>query len=316
VYETFSKRRRNREREGQPIIYQYEILPKAFRFQVVHIWRGALGSAEHLASSNVYHTPWHTLWRVIHDTIAREYGILDLAPDWPSYPDKCEEFLLHALTEGALDIIEFSFHKIDTDLRTQDPTSSSKIYVDQDPDDAILELNYRLREHSIGYQFAGGQLIRVDEQYLHENVVEPALALLHSTTFRGAEEEFLSAHEHYRKGQNKEAIVDALKSFESTLKSICDNHNWAYERGATASQLIKVILDEELVPQFLQDHFQGLRKVLEAGVPPIRNKTSAHGQGSKLILVPDYLAAYALHLAASNIVFLIEAHSNYKSSAS
>jgi hypothetical protein len=40
----------------------------------------------------------------------------------------------------------------------------------------------------------------------------------------------------------------------------------------------------------------------------VRNKNSGHGQGLFAKKVPDYFAGYALHLAATNIVFLVEAH--------
>jgi hypothetical protein len=64
----------------------------------------------------------------------------------------------------------------------------------------------------------------------------------------------------------------------------------------------------QLIPQYLETYFSGLRQVLEAGVPTVRNKTSGHGQGATPTHVPEHLAAYVLHLAASNIVMLIEAH--------
>lgn len=40
----------------------------------------------------------------------------------------------------------------------------------------------------------------------------------------------------------------------------------------------------------------------------MRNKTSGHGQGIEIVDVPQHLASYALHLAAANVVLLIEAH--------
>ena len=67
-----------------------------------------------------------------------------------------------------------------------------------------------------------------------------ALLLLHDEEFRGAEEEFLNAHKHYRDGRQKEAIADALKAFESTLKTICDRRSWSYDPKATAKPLLDV----------------------------------------------------------------------------
>ena len=46
----------------------------------------------------------------------------------------------------------------------------------------------------------------------------------------------------------------------------------------------------------------------ESGAPTVRNKEAGHGQGSEPVNVPEYLAAYVLHLTASNIVLLVEAY--------
>ncbi len=48
--------------------------------------------------------------------------------------------------------------------------------------------------------------------------------------------------------------------------------------------------------------------MLQSGVPTLRNKQSGHGQGSTVAEVPAYMAAFTLHLTASNIVFLLSAH--------
>ena len=68
------------------------------------------------------------------------------------------------------------------------------------------------------------------------------------------------------------------------------------------------MLDNGLVHRYVETHLAGLRSTLEAGLPTVRNKNSGHGQGLLRRNVPDYFAGYALHLAATNIVFLVEAH--------
>ncbi len=174
--------------------------------------------------------------------------------------------------------------------------------------DAIEELNYRLKDHRVGYQFEGGEIVRVDSQYIHAEAVKPAISLLNTAGFDGALEEFLNAHEHYRKGKMKEAMSDALKAFESTMKAVCNENGWSYPGNATAKTLINTVLDNGLVPSYMQTHLAGLHTSLVAGLPTVRNKNSGHGQGIFAKQVPDYLAGYALHLAATNIVFLVEAH--------
>ena len=48
--------------------------------------------------------------------------------------------------------------------------------IEQDPDDAVEELNHRFKEHAIGYQYLEGELVRVDSQFAHAEIVKPALA--------------------------------------------------------------------------------------------------------------------------------------------
>ena len=307
VFETFTKRLKIRERAGKPDVYAYDNLPQAFRIQVIHIWASAIGRyffVERWETTPASNRHWHT----IHDMLARERGVFNLGDERDNPFAQCQKFLQASDTAGALDIIELSFRVLDRVVRQQGYDDTQTSGVTQDPDDAIEELNYRFREHGIGYQFVGGELIRVDSQYLHAEAVMPALSLLNDEGFDGPAEEFLRAHDHYRKGRNKEAIVEALKAFESTMKCICEQRKWLYSPTASAKPLVEIMFRNALVPPYLESQFGALRALLESGIPTVRDKTSGHGQGATPTTVPSYLTAYALHLTASNIVFLIGAH--------
>jgi hypothetical protein len=76
--------------------------------------------------------------------------------------------------------------------------------------------------------------------------------------------------------------------------------------------LISIIFEKGLVPDYLQSEFTAWRATLEAGVPTVRNRAAGHGQGAEPAEVPKYLAAYALHMTASGIVFLVEANAGTK----
>jgi hypothetical protein len=246
-------------------------------------------------------------WQFIHDTMAREMGVFHLwGKGGVAYFEACKQFLLGAPTLQALDIIELSFHVIGEIRKVTQIGYWSRLK--QTPQDAVEELNYRLKEHGVGYQFIEDQIVRVDSQYVHSEVIKPALSLLNAAGFDGASEEFLRAHEHYREGRLGEAMSDALKAFESTMKAVCEKNGWGYRGSDTAKALIKTVLDNGLVPRYMETHLAGLRNTLEAGLPTVRNKNSGHGQGLLAKKVPDYFAGYALHLAATNIVFLVEAH--------
>jgi hypothetical protein len=311
VFETFSRRQAKRAKAGKADVYQYDSLPEPFRLQVVHIWGTAIGpyfGTDPWASERLS----NGAWRYIHDTLARERGVASLFHGGRHEAERCMQFLLTADTNGALDVIELAFRYIDNNVRRWGYHDRENCQVSQDADDAIEELNYRFRQHGIGYQYMGGELVRVDSQYVHSEVIRPAFSLLEEEHFRGASDEFLRAHEHYRNGRYKEAIVEALKAFESTLKSICAARKWSYPANAAAKPLIEIMFAKGLVPSYLQSHFGGLRAAMESGVPTVRDKTSGHGQGPQAIEVPPYLAAYVLHLAASNILLLVEAHRSMK----
>ena len=211
-------------------------------------------------------------------------------------------------TEQVLDVVELSFKTIDGYVRKHVSYFASSMT----PDAAIAELNTRFREHGVGYQYESGKIVRVDSQLIHGEVVKPALQFLSEKDFKGANDEYLSAHDHYRKGKHKECLNDCLKAFESTMKSICAKREWTHKAGDTAKPLLEVLFQHELIPAFMQSHFTGLRTTLEAGVPTVRNKLAGHGQGTEPIEVPDYVAAYALHLTATNILFLVQADKAFK----
>jgi len=173
-------------------------------------------------------------------------------------------------------------------------------------------LNERFREHGVGYQFESGEIIRVDSEFLHSEAVKPVLAILRDGSFKGANDEFLAAHDHYRHGRYKECLVDALKSFESTMKTICSIRGWVTQPTDTAKNLIEHCFNNGLFPAYFSSQFSSLRSLLESGIPTVRNKNGGHGQGVAPIAVPEYLARYALNLTATTVLLMVEAHQSKK----
>lgn len=301
VFDIFSKRQK-RQRGEVPDVYQYETIPQELRVQVVHILRNAFGYLDSYGTRNACET--------IHQALCREYGIFSLVEFYDSDFEAIVKFLLQeADTEQAIDVIELSFRFIDRLLlESTSEFSDRKI----SPDDAIAELNYRFNEHGVGYQYESGKIIRADSQLIHAEVVRPALIALSDHMYRGANAEFLSAHEYYRKRRYKECLSDCLKAFESCIKSICEKRGWPYGDNDGATRLVSIVFERELIPTFMQSHFSALRNTLEAGVPTVRNRLSGHGQGRTEVPVPESIAGYALHLTASNILLLARADEEMK----
>ncbi len=106
----------------------------------------------------------------------------------------------------------------------------------------------------------------------------------------------------------KEAVATALRAFESVLNAICDARGWARPQNATVTTLIDTVLSNDLIPPYLQSHFRSLHAAMKDGLPSISNRNVRHGQGAEEVIIPEPYVAYALHLNAANIAFLVEAH--------
>ena len=144
------------------------------------------------------------------------------------------------------------------------------------------ESNQRFKDHGVGYQLENSQIIRIDSEFTHAEIVKPALKLLHQPLWASAEEEFLKAHEHYRKGNGMEAMNECLKAFESVMKIICKKRKWACSGQTTTSALIQTCIENGLIPQIWESQYNTLRNLLASSVPTGRNKISGHGQGTNL----------------------------------
>lgn len=301
VFDLFSKRQR-RTRGEVPDVYVYDNLPHTLRVQIVHIVRDAFG-VDHYDSQNA-----EKAYEFVKQTLCREYGVFELIEHPTSNMHSIFNFFLQeASVERALDVVELCFKVINAfiaDSHNYRYNTDRKI----EPEDAVAELNERFKENGVGYQFESNELIRIDSEFLHAEAVKPTLTVLRGTDFKGANEEFLLAHEHYRHGRHKECLVDSLKAFESTMKTICKLRGWTTQPGDTAKALIGTCFSNGLLPPYLESQFSSLRSLLESGVPTVRNKNGGHGQGVEPVAVPEYVARYALNLTATSILFLVEAN--------
>ena len=250
----------------------------------------------------------------IHQILCKEYGVFSLGKNEESYYSAIFNYFLRENDhEKCLDVIELSFKVIDTYVRQNRRDFKAAAGVRQKPDDAIEELNTRFKESGIGYQFEAGELIKINSQFIHSEAVKPVLHLLgKDEKYAGANNEFLSAHEHYRHKRYKECLNDCLKSFESLMKAIHEKHSWPYNPNDTSKTLINSCLANKLVPEYFQNQFSSVRLLLESGIPTVRNKRSGHGQGTEVSTVPEHLASYTLHLTATNLLFLAKCEEEYR----
>ncbi|WP_297522477.1 STM4504/CBY_0614 family protein [uncultured Clostridium sp.] len=309
IFETFSKRKK-KELGIVDDMYMYDEIPGKLRNQIIHIWEDAIGDC-------------HIAWAYIHNIMLRELGWRVLGESkYQTETEACIEFISnHSITDEILDIIEVSFVAIETVVPKNYTLERQCFNINQEADGAIEELNYRFKENNIGYEYINEKIIRKDREITHAEIVKPAIKILYELEFEGPNDEFMEAHKNYRNGEYKNAINNAQKSFESMMKTICEKMGYEYNKDKDASKtLIKKLVDEEFIPKHLSNHFEGLKKcisglqtTLEAGLPTLRNRKSGHGQGEEVVIVPEYLAIYAINLVATNIVLLADIYtSDYK----
>jgi len=301
ITDLFSKRQK-RERGDVSDVYMYDKVPPELRVQIVHIIQDALGNDRDRGTQSRSRAAYESL----RQTLAREYGKFHLTEEGDPEKDFFAFVLRKATVDHLLDCVELAFRLI---VEKGSPSSSYPFHTHPriKASEAIEELNGRFRENAFGYEFASGDIIKIDSQLVHAEVVRPALGLLTDKALAGANKEYLGAHEHYRQGRHEEAITEALKSLESVLKVICAKRKWPYKETDTAKTLLDTCFSQGLVSDYLQSEFAALRSTLESGVPTVRNKEAGHGQGATARQVPEHLAAYILHLTASSIVFLVRA---------
>lgn len=284
IYDLFSKR-------GQvlPDMYQYDDISQRLRNQIAFI----LGIV----------CPDYFLCSEVYQPLCRERGMATVGNE--------KQHLLRLLSEGdatlVLDIIELAFRWLQEWLLLGDCEAEEEDELDEEVvnfEEVVTELNHRFRENGVGYEYnaQARQLIRIDSQVLHQEVIQPALHLLTDPKFQSANEEYLKAHKHYREGEYRACLTECCSAFESTLKVVLDEKGWAYKHEHTAKPLLDAYRAHVDLPGYLADPL--------LIVATLRNKLGAHGNGTQPEEVPEHLAKYALHATGSAIVLLVDAAKN------
>lgn len=287
--------RRNRDKSQDPEVYYYLDFCEAFRNQCYSIIEDIVDTA-----SDLY---WGDPAGDICSLYAREKGLKCLLDKWGNannldaisrYLDKCSNM-------DCLDFIDYVFGLFEdsTFTRKYGPNYGKCLQK------GINELNHRFRQHSLGYEFINGEIIQKTNEFIHQEIIKPALRVLNDDRFQGANDEYLTAFDHLRAGNNKDAILNAGKAFESTMKVICAEMRYSFEPNKDAAKtLVQVLKQHDFFPSYLESYLNNLCTILGEGASVVRNKESGHGQGEEVHSTADEYVEYVLNSVASNIVFL------------
>lgn len=296
---------RNRDKSLDPDIYEYDTFPESFRNQYCKIISDIIPIATaNMRSFDNYDVT--DIYSKICSGYAREKGLKNISL-YEKYVDTCSDI-------DFLDLMDYSLHFLNIMVSIGCRNQHSYIQQFQNSYNRYInELNYRFKQHNLGYEFCNGEIIRIDNQVTHQEIVKPALQLLTNPTFQGANEEYLLAWKHYKQGRYKDCILNAGKAFESTMKIICENLHYPYNKEKdTAGKLLGILKENQFYPSYLEDYMNGVFTTLKSGAPTIRNKTSGHGQGVNTEPIPQSLALYELNMVATNIVFFYSLYESHK----
>lgn len=294
--------------KGQtPEIYQHDNFPRPLRVQIIHILERVIEKLSFPVTSPEGN------YQQIHRVLCEEYGEFSLANrQGRTDRDAVLEFFLNARdVNQCLDVIQLTFVLLAQRL-SHPEMLPFQFYLSQDFNKAVDECNQRFKEHGVGFELQNGQILRIDSEFTHQELTVPALNLLRQPYLQLANQEFMTAHDHFRHGRHSDCVSWCLKAFESAMKAICHKRKWPYNQNDSARPLIKICEDNNLFPVFMESHLTGLRTTLESGVPTARNKTSGHGQGVTPTIVSEQFASYVLNLTAANIRFLAESEQALK----
>lgn len=317
VYNLFSKRNKLKSISVDQVL-DINHFPQKLKNQVIHILNDYFeANSKHTGGVEQYN-----IYREVVKILNHEYGIsITNGNQLIKIFLECKDiYFLYDFIELMFGFIEkLKVPKKRQTTKDRDAVFGAAIinalYSDSNEliDESIDELNTRFKENGIGFRYKSGKIIRITDEYTYSEITLPALNLLGSELYEGANAEFLSAFEHYKYGRNKECLNECLKSFESVMKCICEKRKWKFNsQKDTSSKLIEICFAHNLIPDYLQSQFTCLKSLLTSGIPTIRNRESGHGQGKNIKMVDDYIAGYALNLAATNILLLINADRLYK----
>lgn len=299
AFKFFSQRQHGEE---VPDVLQYDDLPEDFRNQLFYIASDLCRALD----IDLMQFLLKSYCRESGDDYLRSHSMIHSGFE---ARELLSSYIDDSSTDELLDLIDYMYNKL---FRfSQRPTAL--IQTVKVINASFAELNDRFKQHNLGYEVTNGQLVRIDNKLIHAQYVKPALQLLGDEEFAGAEDEYRKAFEARRAGNNKDAILNAGKCFESVLKTICEKKKYPFNpQKDTANKLVDILKVQGFFPEYLESHLNGIITTLQSGAPTVRNKVAGHGQGSEITEAPDCLVDYVLGLVAVNSVLLVKLYKESK----
>lgn len=161
------------------------------------------------------------------------------------------------------------------------------------------KVNEILDLHDCPWTIADGEFFKLDSDFLGIRLAAEAHDVLAANRFAGAANEYAKARQELALHDVKDAIIQAGKSFESTMQIMTGM------KHSNADGLIRTMLKQGYFDDLPETIRQGFAEQVMKTLPFLRNKLAGHGQGAQIIEVPHAYGVMAVQLAAVFHNFLV-----------
>ena len=189
-HESFSDRQKRLRGTSTPVTYSYDSVPQRLRGQIVYLLDDALGYSEE----------GKQFWRSVERTYIRSLGLERLEvpagtkttilgvfatgsePYLGSESEKrVKDFIRRAPVTEVLDMLDLCFSVLSQSrVATFSKRQRADRGIEHDFPSIAEEINLAFLRSGVGYRFVGSELVKMTDEVLHSQVVEPALRLLHA----------------------------------------------------------------------------------------------------------------------------------------
>lgn len=265
--------------------------PKEFRQQLVYAIRDAatwmVGADWEVRNVNRY------LINRITDHLRAEYGLPYLAiPTGENGADLAAFILDRATTPQVMDVIDAVIEVFRAEGRTPELFSCATDGVTKFAD----TVSRRMKQHKLAYDLVELQVVEKRSEELHQEVVAPALSLLHGRPrFAEAERQYREALDELADGKWADAVTDASAAVENLLRALL---------GLRQGTLADLLGQARKCGLFGEAQSSRIKKVVNGftALADLRNEESdAHGNRTDLAT-----AWLGVHWAGALIVYVVQ----------
>ena len=278
-------------------IEQYHEIPEPLRNQIFSI----------ISDRIIEFSEWESLWHAFCDEKGKNQQEKSVSYDYQydyeaamaEYQSRCRKQIEEGAIEDIFDVVDIAFQITDKNIGNRRMSQEDLQNKVESYRQAIEDINKRFERAGVGYRLVNN---RIERKILHLDLALPALDLLRDEVFKNTRDNFNLAHRSYQNGNYGECVSNAGKSFESLLKALCKHENLKHDTNEQIGDLVKILCESLFSSGKFNKKFSQSFKFLS----DVRAHFGGHGSAPQEE-TPDFMARYALHLAATNILFFMQA---------